>query len=98
MRVALPHTLGRDEVRRRLKGRIHEIADVIPGGLADVTTGWPDEDRLDLAVRAMGQDVTGAIEIEDAQVVITVNLPLALAFVEPMIKGAIESKGRKLLA
>ena len=97
MRVAIPHTLGKAEVRQRLKSRTHEIADFIPGGLADVTTGWPSEDQLDLNVQAMGQGIDGTIVIEDGQVVFTVNLPPALGFVEPMIKGAIEAKGRKLL-
>ena len=97
MRVAIPHTLGKAEVRQRLKSRTHEIADFIPGGLADVTTDWPSEDQLDLNVRAMGQGIDGTIVIEEGQVVFTVNLPPALSFVEPMIKGAIEAKGRKLL-
>ena len=97
MRVAIPHTLGKAEVRQRLRGRSHEIANFIPGGLADVTTGWPSEDQLDLNVRAMGQAVDGTIVIEEGQVLFIVNLPPALSFIEPIIKGAIETKGRKLL-
>jgi hypothetical protein len=98
MRVAVPHNLGKAEVRHRLKSRAHEVSDFIPGGMADVTIGWPGEDRMSMDVRAMGQEITGAVEIEDAQVVFTVNLPPALSFVEGMISGAIASKGRKLLA
>lgn len=97
MRVALPHDLGKDEVRRRLKGRAHEIADFIPGGMAEVEVAWPGEDRMALSVGAMGQTVSGEIDIEERQVVFTVTLPPALSFIEPMIKGAIEAKGRKLL-
>ena len=97
MRVAIPHDLGKEEVRRRLKGRAHEIANFIPGGMADVAVDWPGEDRMNLNVGAMGQSVDGSIDIEERQVVFTVNLPPALSFVEPMIKGAIEAKGRKLL-
>jgi hypothetical protein len=97
MRVAIPHSLGRDEVRRRLHGRVHEIADFMPGGIADVTVAWPGEDHLDLSVRAMGQQLDSAIDIEDACVVFTVNLPPALSFIEPVVQNAIEAKGRKLL-
>ena len=97
MRIALPHTLGKDEVRRRLQGRAHEIADFIPGGMAEVEVAWPGEDRMTLNVGAMGQTVASEIEIEERQVVFTVTLPPALSFVEPLIKGAIEKKGRKLL-
>jgi hypothetical protein len=97
MRVAIPHSLSKAEVHSRLKGRMHEVADFIPGGMADVSSSWAGDDRVTLLVRAMGQEVTGAVDIEEDEVVFTVNLPLALSFVEPMIKGAIADKGRKLL-
>ena len=41
MRVALPHTLGKDEVRRRMHRHADEIGGFFPAGLARVTTGWP---------------------------------------------------------
>lgn len=97
MRVPIAHTLPKEEVRRRLRERSHEIANFIPGGMADVTTGWPNEDQMDLSVRAMGQGIDGRVLIEDAQVVFEVDLPPALSFVEPMIAGAIRDKGQKLL-
>ena len=48
MRVPLSHDLGKDEVRRRLQSRSHEIGQYVPGGLADVSTSWPSEDRWSL--------------------------------------------------
>lgn len=98
MRVPIPHNLPKEEVRQRLKTRSPEIRDAIPGGMADVTTAWPTEDCMTLGVRAMGQSIDGRVLIEDRQVVFEVDLPLALSFVEPLIRGAIESKGQKLLA
>ena len=98
MRVPIAHALPKEEVRRRLRERSHEIANFVPGGMADVTTAWPDEDRMDPSVRAMGQGIDGRVLIEDAQVVFEVDLPPALSFVEPMIAGAIREKGQKLLA
>lgn len=97
MRVAIPHHLPRAEVRRRLSGGVGEIAGMIPGGVADVTASWPSDDRMDLAIAALGGSIASRVEIEDAQVILTLDLPPALSFVEPMVKGAIESKGRKLL-
>lgn len=97
MRVPIPHNLGKQEVRRRLQTRSHEIAGFIPGGMADVTTSWPDEDRMDLSVRAMGQGIDGRVLIEDSQVVFEIDLPPALSFVEPMVAGSIRQHGQKLL-
>ena len=97
MRVAIPHDLPRAEVQRRLKERSHEIADHIPGGMAKVTTGWVSDDRMNINVSAMGQDLRGVVDIEDNQLVFEIALPMALSFVEPIISGAIKQQGQKML-
>jgi hypothetical protein len=97
MRVPIPHNLPKEEVRRRLSSRSHEIGNFIPGGMAQVTTSWPDEDTMALGVRAMGQGVDGLVLIEEHQVVFEVNLPPALAFFEPMVAGAIRQQGARML-
>lgn len=97
MRVPISHALAKEEVRHRLASRSHEIANFIPGGMAEVSTHWPNEDTMNLSVRAMGQGIQGRVLIEDHQVVFEVDLPPALSFVEPMIAGAIRQQGTKLL-
>ncbi|WP_310531171.1 polyhydroxyalkanoic acid system family protein [Novosphingobium sp.] len=97
MRVAIPHGLGREEVRRRMHARVGELAGFIPGGMAQVEPSWPSEDHMDLVITAMGQQVGAKIDIEDAQVVCHIDLPPALSFIEPLVQGAVEKTGRKLL-
>lgn len=97
MRIAVPHSLGKDEARRRVRERSGEIANFIPG-FASVATAWAGEDTMNLTVGAMGQELTGTIEVGEREVAFTVELPAALSFVEPMIRGQIEAKGRKLLS
>ncbi len=97
MRVAVPFDIPRDTVRERLRSRSHEIADHIPGGMAEVVTDWPSDDRMNMTVRAMGQDLNGVVDIEENQLVFQIALPMALSFIEPMIAGAIKQQGQKLL-
>lgn len=97
MRVALPHNLERAEVRRRLSTRTGELAGFIPGGFAQVDHEWSGEDRMRLSVAAMGQAVTALLDVEDTQVVVTIDLPPQLSFFEGAIAGAIRDKGTKLL-
>ena len=97
MRVPLQHNLGKEEVRRRLHARSHEIGDAIPGGVADVSVAWPHEYCMALDIKAMGNVVKSRVLIEETQVIFEVDLPPALSFVEPMIAGAIRKKGQKLL-
>ena len=98
MQVAIPHQLGRDEVRRRLKSRSHELAGVIPGGMAEVATDWPSEDRMNLSVQAMGQIVSGHIDIRDNEIEVVLTLPAALGFIQPMVESAVRQQGHLLLA
>lgn len=97
MRVAIPHQLDQDEVRRRLKSNTESVGDHIPGGAA-VTTAWPTEDRMRMEIGAMGQSLVANVDLEPGQLVLNVDLPPALSFVEPMIAGAIRSQGDRLLA
>lgn len=97
MRVPITHNLPKEEVRQRLRNRSHEIGSFIPGGMAEVSTGWPNEDCMTLSVNAMGQSVDGRVLIEESQVVFEIDLPPALSFVEPIVAGAIRDKGQKLL-
>jgi len=98
MRVAVPFDTSRDIVRGRLKSRSHEIAEHIPGGMAEVATSWPSENQMNMTVRAMGQDLHGVVDIEENQLVFEIALPGALAFIEPMIAGAIQKQGQKLIS
>lgn len=98
MEVEIPHSLGRDEVRRRLRENSHRIADNIPGGMADVQTSWPSEDRMTMAINAMGQMLTGHVDVEDSKVIFNMVLPAALGFLQPMVDAAIRDQGQKLLA
>ena len=97
MRVPIPHSLGKDEARRRLKARSGDLAGMMPGGMADVTVTWPDQDRMNLAVTAMGSSVNAAVEIGENAVTVIVDLPMALKFFEPLIRSAVEKNGQKLL-
>ena len=97
MRVPINHTLGKDEVRSRLQARSHEIADAIPGGMAQVSTSWPNEDCMALEINAMGNVTQAQVLVEDTQVVIQIALPPALSFFEPIVASAIRKKGHKLL-
>lgn len=97
MEVPIPHNLGREEVRRRLRDNSHKIGDSIPGGMAEVVTSWPSEDRMAMAINAMGQSLAGHVDIEDAQVVFHIELPAALGFLKPMIEGSIRAQGENLL-
>lgn len=97
MRVSLPHSLGAEEVRRRMHKHGHEIADYFPPGMATVETDWPHEDRMDLFITAAGQRIEGGIDVSEDAVVIELDLPGMLGFLRGTLERAVKKHGGKLL-
>ena len=93
--VDLPHTLGKDEARRRIANNIHKLQEHIPGG-AQVQSGWAG-DQLNLDVAAMGQTVTAAIDVMEDRVHLKVLLPGMLGMFAGVIQAALQRKGGVLL-
>ena len=93
--VDLPHSLGKDEARRRIANNIHKLQEHIPGG-AQVQSGWTG-DQLNLDVAAMGQSIAATIDVMESKVHLKVLLPPMLGMFSGMIQAALQKKGDVLL-
>ena len=96
IQVDLPHKLGRDEARRRIANNIHKLKEHIPGGSAQVESAWQGDD-LDLAINALGQQVSAKIGVEETKVRVAVMLPGMLAMFAGPIEAMLQKKGNILL-
>lgn len=97
MRVTLPHDLSREEVRRRMHAHAGEIASFFPPGLADVTTSWPTEDRMDITATVVGYTIPGGVDVRDKEVVIEMRLPAMLGIMRGALEMAVKKEGGRLL-
>ncbi len=93
--IDLPHSLGVEEAKRRMKNGIGKLPDHIPGG-GQVAADW-DGDRMNLRVSAMGQEVDGHIHVYDRKVTLELTLPAFLALFADKIAGVIRKRGTDLL-
>lgn len=94
--VVLPHSLGRQEARRRVTIAIERAQATLGQGLVNTDVQWPREDHGAVSVRAMGQTVTAEIDVEDTQVCVRVLLPWLLAGLAGKITKRIEQAGATL--
>ena len=94
--VTIPHTLGRAEARRRIENGFAKIVDVLPGGAGKCSQRW-EADRLVFAVSAVGQSVSGAIEVGESSVVMEIELPGVLGLLAGGLKSRLQKTGRLLL-
>ena len=93
--VDLPHSLGKDEARRRIANNVHKLEEHLPGG-AQVSSGW-NGDQLHLNIAAMGESVNATIDVMDAKVHLKVLLPGMLGMFSGIVQAALQKKGSVLL-
>lgn len=97
MRVTLPHDLPREEVRRRMHAHAGEIASFFPPGLADVSTSWPNEDRMEITATVVGYTIPGGVDVREKEVVIEMQLPAILGLMRGALEKAVRKEGGRLL-
>lgn len=93
--IDLPHQLGAAEAKRRIENGMGGLARHLPPG-ATAQPRWTGN-RLDLAVAAMGQELTAAIDVQERIVRVRVVLPPALGFFGQAIEAGIRRTGAQLL-
>ncbi|WP_174291519.1 polyhydroxyalkanoic acid system family protein [Sphingomonas bacterium] len=93
--VDIPHTLGKAAARARVEGGFGQIADMIPGG--HVTEHHWEGDSLTFTIEALGQRIASRLDIFDARVHATVNLPPFLALFAEAIRAKLAKEGTVLL-
>ena len=91
----LPHSLGKEEARRRIANNIHGLENHIPGG-ASVQSAWSG-DRLNLSIGAMGEQVQAILDVQETKVHLSLALPGMLGMFSGVIAGALKSQGDRLL-
>jgi len=93
--VDIPHRLGVAEAKRRIAANLGRLAGHLPAG-AEVRSAWQD-DRLDLDVGLLGQNVEARIDVRETLVHVTVLLPPALAFFGKAIEAGLRRGAPALL-
>lgn len=94
--INIPHQLGRAEARRRLESGFANLVNQLPGGAAAAHQRW-EGDRLNFSVGALGQSVTGVIEVFDSSVKMDIQLPALLGMLAGGLKGRLQKAGQLLL-
>jgi len=93
--VTIPHELGREEARKRIEAGFGDLSRHL-GGIGAVTRAW-DGDRLSFAFAAMGQAVSGHVDVADRAIRLEILLPNLLAMMAGKLKGRLQKEGQLLL-
>jgi len=95
--LTIPHKLTQSEVRSRIEKGIADAQRDHAGKFSRLEHSWK-ENHLDFDIGVLGQSVTGAIDVNPADVVVHINLPWMLAAFADKIRPQIRAQADKLLA
>ena len=90
--IAVPHTHGQQGAFDRLHGFMAKMKEQYKDNVSDLQESWQGN-RLDYSFKTFGLKVRGAVEVQEQQVVVNADLPLAAI----MFKGKIEQEIRGTL-
>jgi putative polyhydroxyalkanoate system protein len=94
--VSIPHQHGKAEATRRLRDGMGQLKSQFGDKLASIEQRW-EGDRMNFNVGAMGQTVTGHVDVMDDSVRVEVNLPWLLQMVANKAKTLIQKQGTLML-
>ena len=94
--LSIPHQLGRVEARARLQRGLANLTSQLPGKASAVSESW-DGDRLTFRVAALGQSISGEIEVFDASVTMSIELPGVFGLIAGGVKARLQKAGQLLL-
>jgi hypothetical protein len=97
MTASIPHRLTRAEAKRRIQEQVGAGRREFASHLHDVHESWTG-DRLEFSLRALGQSITGRLDVDEQAVHVAIDLPWLLALLAGPVRRQVEDKARRLLA
>jgi hypothetical protein len=94
--VSIPHQLGRAEAKRRVDEGFGDFSRHLGGSAGALTKSWTG-DRLNFSLQALGQGISGFLDVADDVVRVEVLLPGFLAMIAGKVKGTLQKEGQLLL-
>ena len=94
--VTISHSLGKQRARERIEHSLGHIRAQLAPFVTSIEDAWTG-DHLTFRVIAMGQTVTGRIEVQDELVRVELVLPGLLGLLAGRIVGQVRQQGTSLL-
>jgi hypothetical protein len=94
--LTIPHKLTQDEARTRLQHGIADMRGKFGDKVANVQETW-NGNQMSFRLSALGQAVTGRVDVQPEAVRLDVDLPWILAVLVDKVRPQIEQEGRRML-
>ena len=94
--ITIPHRLTQQEARTRLQKGITDLKAQHAASIAQVAETW-NGDQMSFRLTAMGQAITGRVDVQPSAIKLDIDLPWLLAAFAEKFRPRIEQEGRRML-
>ena len=94
--ITIPHKLTQDQARTRLQSGIIDLKGKYGDKVANMQEDW-NGNNMAFRLSAMGQAITGRVDVQPDAVKLDVDLPWMLAMLAGKFKPQVEQEARKML-
>ncbi len=92
LEVRVPHSVGRDEARRRLDAAIVRARDEYADKVGEIEASWEREDLLRLQLSVLGMPIGSEVDVRDEELVVRVEVPGMAGLFAGRIKEGIQER------
>ncbi len=92
LEVRVPHSVGRDEARRRLDAAIVRARDEYADKVGSIDATWEAADRLRLQLTVMGMEIDSEVDVHEAELVGRLEVPGLAGLFAGRIKEGIQER------
>jgi hypothetical protein len=92
LEVRVPHSVGRDEARRRLDAAIVRARDEYADKVGEIEASWEGEDLLRLQLSVLGMPIGSEVDVRDEELVVRVEVPGMAGLFAGRIKEGIQER------
>jgi len=90
--VRVPHSLERDEVRRRLDTALVTAREQYAASVGDIEASWEGDDRLRVLLTVSGMKFDGTVDILVEELVVDLRMPGMAALFSGRIREGIQER------
>ena|SRR5690242_3580419 len=94
--VTLPHQHTKIEAKRRIREGLDRLTPQL-AGVGTITAGEWEEDELKFHMKALAQEVSGRLQVNEGSLVVEVCLPWFLQAIAEKVRGQIETNAKRIL-
>ena len=94
--ITIPHRLTQQEAKSRLQRGLTDLKTQHAASIAQVSETW-NGDQMSFKLTAMGQAITGRVDVQPSAIKLDIDLPWLLAAFAEKFRPRIEQEGRKML-